>query len=404
MNYILLTFLFVSAAEAFQSQVHLPENTVRNKLAELDHYLRDGPVDVNKLRHPSMTKTTARLAHLLKKGEQMNDREGQEHGEGEGSVAEAVKMLADSLGEIVPALKTLKAAKDKRNREKALELMKAIRSEPSNDKVKTILGRHVADNYDKCEKIKEVFHSKALSVLDFDEEMDEVLEDAGLGEKTDDFKALTHTDPHGVMGKMKQLVVDAACDKKVDGLFKNIGEVIEEQDPDGEFDLSNRIEPYTDPKIVEDCEEHTLEELLKHVKRDSAPSEVGNDRKRIIDLVFENSAEGNCIEVKLYKKYTDLIIKGIILHYNWGIIHGLTKGYEEELIKRVTSLMEQKNEVRARIAVGEYTLDIVRGTLVISHIIKNNGLENVVVNPAKGPEKRPKKRPKNKGPGGKRLN
>ena len=66
--------------------------------------------------------------------------------------------------------------------------------------------------------------------------------------------------------------------------------------------------------------------------------------------------------------------------------------------------MEQKNEVRARIAVGEYTLDIVRGTLVISHIIKNNGLENVVVNPAKGPEKRPKKRPKNKGPGGKRLN
>ena len=40
MKYILVTLLFVCAAEAFQSQVHLPENTVRNKLTELDRYLQ----------------------------------------------------------------------------------------------------------------------------------------------------------------------------------------------------------------------------------------------------------------------------------------------------------------------------------------------------------------------------
>ena len=40
MKFILVTLFFVCAAEAFQSQVHLSENTVRNKLTELDRYLQ----------------------------------------------------------------------------------------------------------------------------------------------------------------------------------------------------------------------------------------------------------------------------------------------------------------------------------------------------------------------------
>ena len=42
---------------------------------------------------------------------------------------------------------------------------------------------------------------------------------------------------------------------------------------------------------------------------------------------------------------------------------------------------------QARRAVGNYIVSIVRGTLVVSHVIEKNGLENTSKEPEKGPEK-----------------
>ena len=53
---------------------------------------------------------------------------------------------------------------------------------------------------------------------------------------------------------------------------------------------------------------------------------------------------------------------------------------------------------KARRAVGNYIVSIVRGTLVVSHVIEKNGLENTSKEPEKGPEKEPEKEPKIKGP------
>lgn len=45
------------------------------------------------------------------------------------------------------------------------------------------------------------------------------------------------------------------------GLIEKIGEIIEKQDLNGTFDLSNRIEPYTDATLVALCERSTLSNL-----------------------------------------------------------------------------------------------------------------------------------------------
>ena len=45
------------------------------------------------------------------------------------------------------------------------------------------------------------------------------------------------------------------------GLIEKIGEIIEKQDPNGTFDLSNRTEPYTDATLVALCERSTLSNL-----------------------------------------------------------------------------------------------------------------------------------------------
>lgn len=405
MKYILVTLLFVCAAEAFQSQVHLSENTVRNKLTELDRYLQDGPVDVNKLRHPLMTETTARFAHLLKTGDQMNDHHEHEQDEGVMSVEEAVAELADSLNEIVPALETLKEAKDSRNKQKAQEMIHALQFEPSNEAVKTLLGRHVVDDHEKCEKIKEEFvsflRSKALlqklkvDELDFGGETGEALEEADL----DAHGALAHFNHFGVKGKMGRLLVDSACDKNVDGLIEKIGEIIEKQDPNGTFDLSNRTEPYTDATLIALCERIPWKDLLtKRAIQESAPSEAGDVGKRIIDIVFENPHAGNCIEVKIYKKAVDVIKESITLQHSWAENLSALKEAQEALITDVASLMQNGLVAQARRAVGNYMVSIVRGTLVVSHVIEKNGLENTSKEPEKGPEKEPEKEPKIKGP------
>ncbi|RMX48748.1 hypothetical protein pdam_00001521 [Pocillopora damicornis] len=392
MKYILVTLLFVCAAEAFQSQVHLPEDTVRNKLTELDRYLQ------------------ARFAHLLKTGDQMNDHHEHEQDEGVMSVEEAVAELADSLNEIVPALETLKEAKDSRNKQKAQEMIHALQFEPSNEAVKTLLGRHVVDDHEKCEKIKEEFvsflRSKALlqklkvDELDFEEETGEALEEADL----DAHGALAHFNHFGVKGKMGRLLVDSACDKNVDGLIEKIGEIIEKQDPNGTFDLSNRIEPYTDATLVALCERSTSipwkDLLTKRAIQESAPSEAGDVGKRIIDIVFENPHAGNCIEVKIYKKAVDVIKGSITLQHSWAENLSALKEAQEALIKDVASLMQNGLVAQARRAVGNYMVSIVRGTLVVSHVIEKNGLENTSKEPEKGPEKEPKIKGPKRGPKG----
>lgn len=45
------------------------------------------------------------------------------------------------------------------------------------------------------------------------------------------------------------------------GLIEKIGEIIEKQDPNGTFDLSNRTEPYTDATLVALCERSTSSNL-----------------------------------------------------------------------------------------------------------------------------------------------
>lgn len=55
---------------------------------------------------------------------------------------------------------------------------------------------------------------------------------------------------------------------------------------------------------------------------------------------------------------------------------------------------------QARRAVGNYIVSIVRGTLVVSHVIEKNGLENTSKEPEKGPEKEPKIKGPKRGPKG----
>lgn len=64
-------------------------------------------MDVNKLRHPLMTETTARFAHLLKTGDQMNDHHEHEQDEGVMSVEEAVAELADSVSVLLMAFELI---------------------------------------------------------------------------------------------------------------------------------------------------------------------------------------------------------------------------------------------------------------------------------------------------------
>lgn len=60
-------------------------------------------MDVNNLRHPLMTETTARFAHLLKTDDQMKYHHEHEQDEGVMSVEEAVAELADSVSVLLMA-------------------------------------------------------------------------------------------------------------------------------------------------------------------------------------------------------------------------------------------------------------------------------------------------------------
>lgn len=85
MKFILTTLLIASTVGALKNLVDL--SAARSN--RLHHLLKDGPINAKKLiEKPSLTETTAHLARLLKKGEQMNDHHEvgeEEFGSGSGS-------------------------------------------------------------------------------------------------------------------------------------------------------------------------------------------------------------------------------------------------------------------------------------------------------------------------------
>lgn len=377
MKFILATLLLASTVGAFKSLVDL--SVARSN--RLHHLLKDGPINVKKLTEThSLTKTTAHLARLLKKGEPMNDQhEGEEEEEEESGSAALVHVIK----RIRQALTTLKEARDKQDKADAKAFLTVLKHGNATE-IKELMGKHAMEWHSRCHNVKKLFanyiHKTELIALlgndnyDFEEGMGKVLREAELNEQADVFEAfvgMAHAhglaDHVGVKAVMEigGILADTYCDTKMDGLISLIVRSVDESDPRGSFDVSKKIKPYRYAVNSGHCMNRSL------VKR-AGPYEPKSLKEKALDLVFEHHDENNCDEVNLIRLIVHLIHEGEKLRESSKELHDVTQKFEAGMIAKVTQLMNEGDEDEAYKTVGQFVLDHTRGAIVIGIAVEKH--------------------------------
>ncbi|KAL9969163.1 hypothetical protein ACROYT_G021340 [Oculina patagonica] len=338
MKLIVAFLLFASATAEIHNWVGLPEA----RFEKLDQLLEDEPFFAKRLGSPS----TADLSILLDSNE-VNDHGDEEHGEGSGvnpgpdPTKGAVHDIVEALHVIIPAIKDLKEARDKQNREYARKFVDTLRRADEDD-VKRVFGAHIMALHKTCVDIKLAFarHAHVTGLfdliktddLDFTVLMGHVI--AAAEEKSFDIFAVfslivhskeLHNHP-GVKAIMTigQMVVDAACDVKLDGLLDKVVEIIENEDEHGDFDFKDKIIPYLYQKNSKKCPGGLMEYLR--------PQQSTSMKARLLSIIFEKC--------------------------------------KEDMMKDVTTFMESNMTKEAQTAVGDYVLTNLRRALIVGLAVK----------------------------------
>ncbi|CAH3121317.1 unnamed protein product, partial [Pocillopora meandrina] len=248
---------------------------------------------------------------------------GEGSGEPEGSGAgkpppfkETIEDLVESLHTIIPALKILKEARDKKNHEYAQELVKAIKNGADDESIKKLLGYHVMKLHARCHLLKLAFarHANQSGLLDhlssddldFTQMMGKVI---GAAEKYgfDVFQAFVHIvhlkglhNHPGARAIMAVggLVADVACETKLDGLLNIVGKMIEKEDKDGDYDLSDKFIPFLYSQKSKFCKGRMMKAVAAHMasnKKDRAFLVVG-------DYVVDNMRRALLIGLAVHKE------------------------------------------------------------------------------------------------------
>ncbi|PFX31192.1 hypothetical protein AWC38_SpisGene3976 [Stylophora pistillata] len=269
-------WLFAFATADIYQWVGLPEENYK----QLDKLLNDEKFTSRGLPEP----LKPGLGNLLI-NDHGEEKEGSEEGSGEGSgvsgvsgisgesdgsggsgkpppVKDAIEDLVESLHAIIPALKILKKARDEKNQEYAQQLVEVIKHAEDDADIKILLGYHVMKLNERCHQLKLAFarHANQSGLLDqlgsddldFTKVMGQVIEEAEQ-QAFDVFEAFTHiafmnglNNYPGAKAIMAVggLVADAACDTKLDGLVKIIGEIVEKEDKESDYDISDKFIPF----------------------------------------------------------------------------------------------------------------------------------------------------------------
>jgi len=352
--------------------------------------LADGPIDSKKLLNPYNSKTIGALTDLFEK-QPLNDHGGSDSGSSEGGSAsgesgsgfvesssglepDSFKALVGSLLKIGPALKELKEKRDERIAKTSEEFIEALKDK-DDDELLTLLGRHAVQEHKECDNVKHKFadyvHKSVLyellkgqDILNFQQDLAYVLEAAKFSSQFDVFEAFSYvTALHGLQDHpgikaivvIGQLVAEAACDEKLDGLINKFGELIEEHGPHGDIDFESRInlDLYLDDKAV--CKR----DLVKRLETPQV-----NIKDRLLDLMFAGY-QPHCAEVKIIRFAVETIVDSIKVSHKFAWLHGISKGHEYAMISRVKYFLEHGQEDLAHRIVGEYLLANVRGAVTV---------------------------------------
>ncbi|XP_078375358.1 uncharacterized protein LOC144658764 [Oculina patagonica] len=371
MKLIVAFLLFASATAEIHNWVGLPEA----RFEKLDQLLEDEPFFAKRLGSPS----TADLSILLDSNE-VNDHGDEEHGEGSGvnpgpdPTKGAVHDIVEALHVIIPAIKDLKEARDKQNREYARKFVDTLRRADEDD-VKRVFGAHIMALHKTCVDIKLAFarHAHVTGLfdliktddLDFTVLMGHVI--AAAEEKSFDIFAVfslivhskeLHNHP-GVKAIMTigQMVVDAACDVKLDGLLDKVVEIIENEDEHGDFDFKDKIIPYLYQKNSKKCPGGLMEYLR--------PQQSTSMKARLLSIIFEK-----CKEVRFIRFTVSTVMDAIKLGQKVEVIKKVEERRVKDMMKDVTTFMESNMTKEAQTAVGDYVLTNLRRALIVGLAVK----------------------------------
>ncbi|CAH3032777.1 unnamed protein product [Porites lobata] len=409
MKILLTVLLFISATAAINNLVGIPDE----RFQQIEHILKEKRLD-NK---PYSFDTTDGLGNLfhnvrlfdVKNEDVLRANRETEYADGSGisppkpgAIEEAVESTVRALLKIVPAVKTLKEARDKRSKEYARQFVRALRNPRKSDNaVEALLGEHIIKLHRGCKQIKLKFAKLANKTglldmlghddLDFTAIMGKVLEEAEPKE-ADVFEAfLRKAYEHGIQDHPGVLAIKAVgglltevgCDVKLDGLLGKIGEMIAKHDPDADFvaGFQDKVISFLYDRKNKKCTTGLVESL--------SPGQ--SIKERYLNLVFTR-----CQEVRLVRFAADTVVNAIHLGKKIQFLQGIAHKRYIEMAKTVGALMRSGEFDAAHERVGEFTLgEIRRGFLVGVAVHKLLSAPRPTVPKPSGP--RPS-RPKPSGP------
>ncbi|XP_022781345.1 uncharacterized protein LOC111322501 [Stylophora pistillata] len=396
-------WLFAFATADIYQWVGLPEENYK----QLDKLLNDEKFTSRGLPEP----LKPGLGNLLI-NDHGEEKEGSEEGSGEGSgvsgvsgisgesdgsggsgkpppVKDAIEDLVESLHAIIPALKILKKARDEKNQEYAQQLVEVIKHAEDDADIKILLGYHVMKLNERCHQLKLAFarHANQSGLLDqlgsddldFTKVMGQVIEEAEQ-QAFDVFEAFTHiafmnglNNYPGAKAIMAVggLVADAACDTKLDGLVKIIGEIVEKEDKESDYDISDKFIPFLYNPRSKFCRGNFIQSLKPEKSM----------KARFLRLVFSY-----CKEVRFARFAVSTVLDKIKLYKKLVILHKVEGKRLQGMIKAVTTLMASHKVEKAFLLAGDYVVDSMRRALLVGLAVHKK-MESLLSAEEKGEEK-----------------
>ncbi|KAJ7388439.1 hypothetical protein OS493_037601 [Desmophyllum pertusum] len=360
MKLVVVVLLFASATADLHNWVGLPDT----RFEQVDQLMQDEPFVAKRIVNPA----TADLANLFDSTEMNDPAEYEGSGINPGSEINPIKEIVESLHDIIPAIKELKEARDKQNHEYAEQFVYALKHADDDEDLKKVLGFHMVMLHKRCLDIKLAFarhvHKEGLldkiknDDLDLTEIMGKVIA-AAEHQQFDVFDVFVHlvrkSNLHGhpaaqVIIAIGGMVAEAACEVNMDGLIKRIAEMIEKEDKEGDFDLSDKVLPFLYEKNSKKCPGNLIQSLEPHK----------SIKARLLGIIFEN-----CKEVKFVRFAVSTVLDAIKLGKKVEIMKKMDMKRLHEMLKDVTSLMKSNLTDEAHIVVGDYVLTDMRRALLV---------------------------------------
>jgi len=150
-----------------------------------------------------------------------------------------------------------------------------------------------------------------------------------------------------------QMVADAACEVKMDGLFGKINEIIGKENEEGDFDFKDKIAPFIYQQKSKICPGDLMKLLEQHQKQSA--------KARLLNIVFKE-----CKEVRYIRFAAGTVVDGIKLSKKVKDTKKLEMERLNDMIEEVSDLMADNKTEEAHIAVADYVLTNLRRAIIVS--------------------------------------